>query len=437
MPDIKKILVGGVECAIDASKLEGHTWSDIEGLITAGFTVEAPWIKSDYESTTAPSTAKKATVPAVTIYYNNGASSTTGTYAASDEQAKHHIYLIYHPHTVGVDTYDEYVSVGEGTNARWEKIGNADIDLSGYQQIGKTLTSSAPSQNSTGSAGAQTITSSEAGEQTAVGQATISYDKANATTGSAGEATIQGSNFTFNGNKATITVAAGVTGTSVNDHAAQTLSISGSQVIAAHSHTVNCAKDTVTAITEINGGSFSGATQASFTQGSKATLSYTARANVMCSPTVSVTGVLSWDVVDCDDITSWTANGNDTFTPNSVGTFTAASVKTTKTCTYVTSATTSDAGGHTVSGSNFSANLPTLSHTVVQGTISVDINYTPTGSITGSASIASHTHSISYTSTTVTGDVEVAVAGHTHSVTISSHTHDLNNHTHNVVTSNN
>lgn len=458
MPDIKKIQIGGIEYDIDALKLNGHTWAEIEAMVGTGFTIETPWLKSDYESTSAPSTAKKATVPAITIYYNNGQSSTTGTLSAADNESKKHLYLIYHSHEDGNDNYDEYVSTGSGVNARWEKIGNTDIDLSNYQQIGKTLTTTAPSTNSTSSAGGQTVTTTAAGEQTALGSATITYDKADnatgsagagesANTGEAGGTTIDGSSFGFSGKTATITVAGAVSGTGVADHEAQTITVTGSQTVAAHSHTVNCAKDTVTAITEINGGSYTGATQASYTQGAKATLSYTARANVMCSPTVSTLGVLSWGTVDCDDITAWTANGTDTFTPNNVGTFTPASVKTSKTCTYVTGATTSAISSYTISGENFSVEIPTLTHSVTQGTVSIAVTYRPEGSITGSATIASHshsytkptahTHSIGSTTTTVTGSVEVAISDHTHSVTVASHTHDLGNHTHNVTTTNN
>lgn len=41
------------------------------------------------------------------------------------------IYLVYHPHGTG-DSYDEYITVQNGTAYSWEKIGNTDIDLFNY-----------------------------------------------------------------------------------------------------------------------------------------------------------------------------------------------------------------------------------------------------------------------------------------------------------------
>lgn len=92
-----------------------------------GFSIEVPWTAANYASTTAPTAAVLAKVPAVTVYYNNGASTATGTLAATTASTKEHIYLIYHPHD-GKDNFDEYVSTG----SEWEKIGNTDIDLSNY-----------------------------------------------------------------------------------------------------------------------------------------------------------------------------------------------------------------------------------------------------------------------------------------------------------------
>lgn len=41
------------------------------------------------------------------------------------------IYLVKHVHSTG-DSYDEYITIQSDTTYSWEKIGNTDIDLSGY-----------------------------------------------------------------------------------------------------------------------------------------------------------------------------------------------------------------------------------------------------------------------------------------------------------------
>ena len=100
-------------------------------LISGGITFNICWSQTDYESTTAPTTAKRATIPnGVTVYYNNGASTSTGTLTASSD-TKATFYLIYSKTQAGnVDMYEEYVTVENGTNFFWEKIGDTQIDLS-------------------------------------------------------------------------------------------------------------------------------------------------------------------------------------------------------------------------------------------------------------------------------------------------------------------
>jgi hypothetical protein len=53
------------------------------------------------------------------------------------------IYLVAHSHTTG-DGYDEYLTINTGTESNpaysWEKIGNTDIDLSGYAKKGDGIT---------------------------------------------------------------------------------------------------------------------------------------------------------------------------------------------------------------------------------------------------------------------------------------------------------
>ena len=107
--------------------------------------------------------------------------------------------------------------------------------------------------------------------------------------------------------------------------------------------------------------------------------------------------------------------------------------KATQTVVTSVDANTGNAGSHTVQGSNFSAALPTLTHTVTNGTF----NYQPAGTIGGSQSVSSHTHSVTLGShthsiTPVSGTISISVAVGSHSHTVNSHSHTLNNHTHSV-----
>lgn len=511
MPNyIKQIKVGESNYDLNVLAIQDNsgnpkTWTDITSLVQAGFTIEVPWTAADYASTSAPSAEKRATVPAVTIYYKNGAASTTGTLSANEEdpgssEVKQHIYLIYHAgHEEGTDAFDEYVSAGSGSSSTWEKIGNTDIDLSPYAKkvdaaAKGTYASGGPSSNVTSAAGAATITTSSSGGQTATGTATITYDKAATATGSsggtgtaantgeAGGATVQGSNFSFSGTTATITL--------TGDYQPEG-SITGSQSVSAHSHTVNVATGDATVVTgfEDTATSFSGdhrhdieththnsaetvikstglatATISAFSSGGSASLTTknygfaSSVSNAMYSPTVSTLGVLSWSLANAttqDALTFTPASGTTKTvvtgvksdgTASVAGTPIAATLQTssagshdhtinalTATLTYVTGATLSTAGAHTINGSNFG-------FSGTSATISVSGSYKPAGSITGSQTIAAHshsytapaahTHSISLTTTTITAGVEVAVSDHTHTVTIASHTHDLGNHTH-------
>lgn len=49
--------------------------------------------------------------------------------AAAETMGK--IYLVKHAHSTG-DSYDEYITIQSDATYSWEKIGNTDIDLSGY-----------------------------------------------------------------------------------------------------------------------------------------------------------------------------------------------------------------------------------------------------------------------------------------------------------------
>lgn len=110
-------------------------------MISGGVAFNIVWTSADYESTTAPTRAKLATIPAgVTVYYNSGASSAVGTLSAetSASAAEPHaqagsFYLVKsETSTSGApnDVYDEYVPVGSDGSKTWEKIGDTQIDLS-------------------------------------------------------------------------------------------------------------------------------------------------------------------------------------------------------------------------------------------------------------------------------------------------------------------
>lgn len=133
MPEISKVTLpsGGTYDIKDAWARE-H--------IASGITLTIVWNANDYASSSAPSSSKLATIPAgVTVYYNNGANSATGTLAASTS-TKAAFYLIYSKSQVGDnDTFDEYVTyeytfAGQPRYA-WEKIGDTQISLSNTDTV--------------------------------------------------------------------------------------------------------------------------------------------------------------------------------------------------------------------------------------------------------------------------------------------------------------
>lgn len=473
---LKQIKVGDTNYDLAAYAIQNpsvandyKTWTDIVNLVSTGFGITVGWSKENYALTAIPSTLL-ATVPAVTVYYKNGAASTTGELSAASA-ATNKIYIIYHPHGTD-DGYDEYISTGSA----WEKIGNTDVDLSDYAKKTEaakpgTYTTGGSSASTT-AAGGKTYTSSSSGSQTATGSATVTYKQSAAATGASGagdydtdSTTINGSSFGFSGNAATISVSTDYTPAGT---------IGGSASISAHSHTINLTKATVTYVT---GATLSSAgahthtidshehgtavtaltSDSSFSAGTLASLTKTTAyafgssiTNVMHAPTVT-NGVLSWTTTSPTTtgglVTAWSAGSAPSFTPKTATVAGAVSAKTltsasagghthavnaaTSTFQNVTAATSASNGGATIDGSKFS-------FTGTAATLSASVDYTPTGSITGSAShthgfsIADHTHSIALTDTTITGTVAVAVGNHTHTVTVESHTHGLNNHTHSV-----
>ena len=490
---IKKIQVDSttIPHEIDAKYFNGHKWSEVTSLVSAGFTIETPWTKADYDSATAPTTTKLAAVPAVAVKYNKGAGSATGTLAASGADTKKHIYLVYHPHSLGLDSYDEYVSVGTGDAAKWELIGNTDIDLSSYAKKG-TYTSGGPSSNTTGSAGAATITSSSAGSQTATGTASVSYqesaaatDSANGSTasdtGEAGGVTISGSNFKFTGTQATITLSNDKVSVAAHDYTPEG-SIGGSQEIAAHSHTVNATKATITnnvtgtatgladahthsvsidshthstdvdAYTSLTTATISAVKSAgtaasytghTFSAGSLPSLSKTDVNDVVTSPTVTADGVLQWTLKTASKINSWSAGSLPT---HNVGTFNGGTATTVESKTVVTGGTKTAVAGSatdaTLTGTAASAGEHT--HTLTNSALTY-----VTGATVSSAGAATVNGSnFSFTGTAATlahDDVAVSVSGTYKpagtiggSQTVAAHSHSYNApaaHTHAIALS--
>lgn len=126
----------------DISKItlpSGNTYdikdATARSMIAGGITFKIVWTATDYASSSAPSSATLADIPGgYTVYYNNGASSATGTLIAG-ESTKGTFYLIYSKTQAGnLDTYEEVATVEDDTTTPhtyfWEKLGDTQIDLS-------------------------------------------------------------------------------------------------------------------------------------------------------------------------------------------------------------------------------------------------------------------------------------------------------------------
>lgn len=107
------------------------------------------------------------------------------------------------------------------------------------------------------------------------------------------------------------------------------------------------------------------------------------------------------------------------------------------TFTALKSVTVNNGGSHTVNGSNFTFTGSEVSGsaTIADHTHSISLSdATATGSAT--VTTTAHSHSITLTDTTASADVSIPIGGHTHTVTsVVAHTHTLNNHTHNTTVS--
>ena len=430
MANISQIKVGETTYNIDAVTVGGKTYQEIINLVNTAQLVVC---------STADNTPKG-------VSFQSGTTKITGTLEASAADTNN-IYLVPSTNATG-DSYDEYVAVG-GTS--WEKIGNTDVDLSGYAKKGTYGTSAASAANS-GSSGATTVTSGSAGSQTATGKATISYQKSaestdlnSGSTISTTEAVQPAIEASFSGTTATLTHTVNDTGhahtltkttASVNSVGSSTGS-SGSHTHSLNSHTHDKNLTVVTGIT-FNGGSAaslskSNATVLSGVTGTSATIA-SVSGTILTLASSALTGV--------SGTTTSVVNGI-TFTPNTVATLSS----TTSTASGSSSAatlTTGSAGAHTHSISSTSITVMTDGSIENSKTgITVDKHtYQPEGNVSASQDAhthsynapAAHTHSIALTTTSVTGTASVAVGNHTHSVVIPDHTHTIA-HTHNVTIS--
>lgn len=426
----------------------------------------------------------------------------------------HDIVLI--PDPDASSNYIQYVIQRTGTDPNytynWVEIGTTQADLSNYVQKG-TYTTNVPNTTITGESGATTVTTSsdggqliaatatvtldiptsmtEDGAQTASGTATVTYKKSNdstqetgsnsttANTSENGSHTIQGSNFNFNGTKATITMEASTATINIDKHTYTPQgTLSGSVTIPSHSHTVNevegTALDTLTftanslptraSFDYVSGVKTSGGTADAITELT------TSSDSLVTSITFSQTPVFNGATVDANGVLSFTTISvtNDT-SIGEVKTITyVTGAKTTKTVILNTGLTTSSAyqitgvgtsatlttgsktvlipgttlsveSAKTINGSDFTFNgtTATLSHTQVGTTTTtrdilnanvptLSVDYTPSGTIGGSQTVSNHshtyielkahTHGITLTDTTITGTAQVSVASHSHTL---------------------
>lgn len=229
-------------------------------------------------------------------------------------------------------------SAVEDTSATFTIL-DGKIDLKEYAK--KTVAAKAGTYTTSA---ASTETSGQGGAQTATGTATVTYKKADATTGAAGAATVT----------STTAGAVSIEYTPVG-------SISGSQTIASHSHTVNLAKSDVTYVSSV----------------AAATAETGAHTH-----SVEVSGDIT-----LGDLSVQVGEGTPTYTPS--GTISQPTFS---------SGAAESAGGHT--------------HAVTAaGKISVGtgtVNYTPAGDI--DVAVDSHTY-------TPEGSIaEIVIAEHSHTV---------------------
>lgn len=429
---ISKIQFGTITYDIDAVTLGGKTYQQIIDLVnTAQFVV----------ATSAANTPKDIT-------WLDGETQVTGTLEAKDADSNN-IYLVLCTHDTS-DNYDEYVAIKKGTTWAWEKIGNTDIDLSGYAKDG-TYNTTAASNDSSGSSSAATVTSGESSAATITGNAKITYKLAT-------QANSTGSDTTVNTNSAKPTITASFIG--------QESTLEHNVIDNGHSHTFNVATTTVysspassgesgahthSVNSHTHGNDIGVVTGVTFTQGSAASLSkgtttVIASASGNSSTIARVSGtmlVLAEQALTSLSTSTTSVVNSITFTPNTVSTFssttgTAASGQSAATLTALS------AGAHTHSIARTSVTVAT-GGTISSSTTGVFVEshiFTPAGTVSASQDshshtyikLPAHTHGITNQDAEASGTASVDISNHTHSVTIPSHTHTIA-HTHKVIIS--
>ena len=238
-------------------------------MISGGISFIIAWTATDYASTSAPAAAKLATIPAgAEVAYNNGANTAIGTLEAStDTKAK--FYLIYSKTQAGnLDTYNEYVTVEDGTTYIWEKIGDTQIDLSNvvtdvslskqtdtvigtdatFTITQPTITLATDSTSGTGKV--QVATGISNASASGTGVAWNSKDQKTVLTGV--QVTTQPSVELASGSTGDVTVATGINSATTR-YLSASADITGKTSSAASSVTPTTAKLATTTITGING----------------------------------------------------------------------------------------------------------------------------------------------------------------------------------------
>jgi len=412
--------------------------------------------------------------------------SSSGDYPATapsaDTMGK--IYLVQ-LETTETGTYTEFITVDTGTGGShsysWEKIGTTATDLSEYAKKG-TYTSTGPSSDATGSAGGETVNTSETDLGTATG--TIKIDKhsisisahshgVNASTTSVGSAS--GWSAGTAPSRASFTYATGAFSTTVS-------ALTGVKASGTTAVNTDAIKDiTLTASTTTTDGpafiedgtkkymkvtgtaASTGQVGISSTPASVSTNNYGFNAttnNVMYGPTVT-SGVLSWSVknagttvavtggsasltgttvfnTDAVKAVSLTASSTSTDGPEYIQSVSKKYMKHTNTGASTTSVVT----GVTSDGTaTVPTSLVTGSAWQITGVgTTPSLTITPTTVMTGATLDTAGSTSITLTHTQTgasssdynTLNTSVAIGKHKHSVTTSNHTHTLGNHTHNT-----
>lgn len=336
-------------------------------------------------------------------------------------------------------TYVEWVAVNtSGSTYVWERIGTTQTDLSEYAlkadvnaSLQATTNTDPSATTSTGSAGGATLTTSQAGGTLATG---TGYVAKTITTSEAGNFTLQGSNFGFTGQQVTLQPKLKIDKHSYTPEG----DIGGSYTVNGHTHGITSSGTTV--IQTITPATTNVVTNV----GQNGTIS------AVTGVTSGSTPVFVGATVTGETLSFVTANALNTISVSGSATvLTGVTVSSTTpavtgisavTTSVLTSVSTQSAGGTVIQGSsfNFTGKVATLTHTQAAAQSSdydmltgTNVTFTPAGSITGSQTVGTHAHSIT-PSTVAAFDVKVNVLDHAHTVTVTAHTHSLQNHTHGV-----